>query len=42
VEDRIDDAVGACFRFAGSYSTLKRYVRTQIAPSRSTAMLLAA
>lgn len=30
------------FGFAGSYSTLKRYARTQIAPSRSTAMLLAA
>ena len=29
-------------RFAGSYSTLKRYVRTQLAPSRSTAMMLAA
>lgn len=30
------------FRFAGSYSTLKRYVRTQLAPSRSTALMLAA
>jgi hypothetical protein len=28
--------------FAGSYSTLKRYVRTQLAPARSTTMMLAA
>lgn len=30
------------YQFAGSYSTLKRYVRTQFATSRSTAMMLAA
>ncbi|MEO7040192.1 MAG: hypothetical protein ABI186_09210 [Candidatus Elarobacter sp.] len=29
-------------RFAGSYSTLKRYVRTQLAPARGTALMLAA
>ncbi len=28
--------------FAGSYSTLKRYVRTQLAPARATTMMLAA
>ena len=32
----------ARYRFAGSYSTLKRYVRTHVAPVRKEAMLLAA
>jgi hypothetical protein len=32
----------ACAGFAGSYSTLKRYVRTQLAPARTTPLLLAA
>ena len=30
------------YGFAGSYSTLKRYVRTQLAPARSTTMMRAA
>ena len=30
------------FAFPGSYSTLKRYVRTQLAPSRATPLMLAA
>ncbi len=29
-------------RFSGSYSTLKRYVRTQLAPSRAATMMVAA
>jgi hypothetical protein len=35
------DLVGR-FAFAGSYSTLKRYVRTRLAPARTRTMMLAA